>query len=313
MGMGVQRSVIVERQQFPSAPFSRHVNLLAGGRQVIGKSSAARPAGIDLLFFLLSCCTSRSHDKALLARLRLHRQQTCVSLALHTLRHWSASVYFVRSNPASFGVHSSPASQASTARNLPLFQLTMASRKPNLHVVMPDCSQASRDFGILQGGIRSPRSPRFREVFDAPFSEALMNASRTTLATDSSGSYPCPDQHNGLEMETKRHASHGSMRSKNQSQSSSPLQWRQDSWTSSEATRRASVNDRIRDWARKSFTFSRKNSEQSDDGYFGHSQRRSSKSAVVTPTSETSTPYSFASPDRYSRPVVAVAEVDEPR
>ncbi|UNI14584.1 hypothetical protein JDV02_010832 [Purpureocillium takamizusanense] len=188
----------------------------------------------------------------------------------------------------------------------------MASRKPSLHVIMPDCPQASRDFGNLQNGIRSPRSPRFREVFDAPFSEALMNASRTTLATDSSGSYPGPDQqHNRPEMEAKRHTSHGSTRAKTQAQSSSPLQWRQDSWSSSEQSRRASVNDRIREWARKSFVFSRKNSEQSDDGYFSHSQRRASKSTVVTPASEASTPCTFASPDRYSRPVVAVTEEDE--
>ncbi|KAJ6446212.1 pyruvate carboxylase [Purpureocillium lavendulum] len=189
----------------------------------------------------------------------------------------------------------------------------MASRKPSLHVVMPDRPQASTDFHGLQSGIRSPRSPRFREVFDAPFSEALMNASRTTLATDSTGSYPGFDHHSSFEGEAKRHASYSSMRTKAQAQSPSPLQSRQDSWTSSETTRRSSVNDRIREWARKSFVFSRKNSAQSDDGYFSHSQRPPCKSAVVTPTSEASTPYAFTSPDRYARPVVAVAEVDESR
>ncbi|OAQ72169.1 hypothetical protein VFPPC_00207 [Pochonia chlamydosporia 170] len=98
------------------------------------------------------------------------------------------------------------------------------------------------------------RSPRFHEDFDAPFSEALLNASTITLSTDSDRS-PLPQETS--DMSTKQ----------TQTQSPRPMQTREDSWSSTHSSRSTSstnsgVNDRIREWARKSFLVRRR----SDDG-----------------------------------------------
>ncbi|KHN96425.1 uncharacterized protein MAM_05714 [Metarhizium album ARSEF 1941] len=97
------------------------------------------------------------------------------------------------------------------------------------------------------------RSPRFREDFDAPFSEALLNASTMTLATETDTS-PL-SQHPGDMSITKP------------AHSPRPPQSREDSWSSTNSSRSATsaspgVNDRIKEWARKSFMARRR----SDDG-----------------------------------------------
>ncbi|KJZ80608.1 hypothetical protein HIM_00458 [Hirsutella minnesotensis 3608] len=154
----------------------------------------------------------------------------------------------------------------------------MASRKPDFHLSLPPRDQTNGPY--LRPAMSSPRSPRFHEDFDAPFSEALLNASRTTLATDISDSYPSTQSRHSLEGEAKRPmpAAVGTMR-KSRVQSPAPLQTRQHTWAASEASRRVSVNERIRDWARKSLVFARKNPEQSDDTDFPRDDRRHSKAS----------------------------------
>ncbi|KID90334.1 hypothetical protein MGU_03039 [Metarhizium guizhouense ARSEF 977] len=97
------------------------------------------------------------------------------------------------------------------------------------------------------------RSPRFREDFDAPFSEALLNASTMTLATESDKS-PLSQHPSDISITKPVH-------------SPRPTQSREDSWSSTNSSRSASssssgVNDRLREWARKSFLGLRR----SDDG-----------------------------------------------
>lgn len=181
----------------------------------------------------------------------------------------------------------------------------MASRKPDFRLPMPLVTDHLADTDAQRqpgAALRSPRSPRFREDFDAPFSEALLNASRTTLATDASGSYPSSQSRNSLDVECRRHASYASASAsasassataatslrRTQAPPPSPLQLRQDSWTSSESNRRSSVNERIREWAKKSFVFSRKASvDQSDDAADrGPDRRQVSQPAAVGPTSD---------------------------
>ncbi|TWU71156.1 hypothetical protein ED733_001947 [Metarhizium rileyi] len=97
------------------------------------------------------------------------------------------------------------------------------------------------------------RSPRFHEDFNAPFSEALLNASTVTLATESDKS-PLSKPPSNMSV-TK------------QAPSSRPVQSRGDSWSSLNSTpgtgtSAPGVNDRIKEWARKSFLALRR----SDDG-----------------------------------------------
>lgn len=222
----------------------------------------------------------------------------------------------------------------------------MASRKPDLRLSMPERDQASADSQHPQNtkiSPRSPRSPRFREDFDAPFSEALMNASSTALTTDVSGSFPSTQNRNSVYGGSRRHnTSHttfttdlsGSFPS-TQSRNSidgggkhytyagtapktqvepEPFQARHDSWTpTSESTRQSSVNDRIREWAKKSFPFSRKGSVQSEDGTFSHQPGRRLSKPVINPPSDNTNPDTCASPDKYRQSVIAVTEVKGPR
>ena len=190
----------------------------------------------------------------------------------------------------------------------------MASRKPNLHVPMPGTSRAGSESHGSRSSIRSPRSPRFHEIFDAPFSEAFMNDSRTTLATDSSSSSPSWQIRASLEGHGKRRTSYETVRVKSQPQPPPPAQWRQDSWASSDSTRRSSVNDRIREWARKSFVFSRKNSHPSDDGYFAQEQRPALKPNAATPTFDASPTDAVARPANPCRKsVILVGEASRPK
>ncbi|POR36154.1 Uncharacterized protein TPAR_03638 [Tolypocladium paradoxum] len=194
----------------------------------------------------------------------------------------------------------------------------MASRKPDLRVSMPDREQADADSQRPENAKRSPRSPRsprFREDFDAPFSEALMNASLTTLATDISGSFVSTHSRNSVDGDGKRHTVAGTMH-KTQAQSPGPPQARHESWMSSRSSRRRfSFNDRIREWAKKSFVaFSRKDSEKSEERSFSHHNgRRLTNSVIVNPASDNTNSDTHTSPDKDRQPVVAVTEVKNPR
>lgn len=146
---------------------------------------------------------------------------------------------------------------------------TMEDRRPNLTLPLP--IREPYEFQRPQTSLRSPsiRSPRFREDFDAPFSEAIMNASRTTLATDTI-SYPSTG--------TNSRTSIGD------SERPSPLRLthRNASWES-ETKRRARVNDRILEWAKRSWgaVRSRSNSNSNKGDYFD-SQPAASQSSVAT-------------------------------
>ncbi|KAK2612451.1 hypothetical protein QQS21_001555 [Conoideocrella luteorostrata] len=100
----------------------------------------------------------------------------------------------------------------------------------------------------------STRSPRFHEDFDAPFSEALVNASSIPPATDTAESSPSSQHYSSISIDSMDHPHR-------------PAQSREDSWSSTYSRRSTSigsgVNDRIRDWARRSFHLPRR---RSDDG-----------------------------------------------
>ncbi|KAJ9425030.1 hypothetical protein QL093DRAFT_1239654 [Fusarium oxysporum] len=114
----------------------------------------------------------------------------------------------------------------------------MTDRRPILTLPLP----ARDPFESQQPGssLQSPsiRSPRFHEDFDAPFSLDIMNASRTTLATDTM-SYPSTGttSRNSFGCDGDRPP---------------PLQYRNASWES-ETKRRSKVNDRILEWAKRSW------------------------------------------------------------
>lgn len=130
------------------------------------------------------------------------------------------------------------------------------ANKPDLHLTMPE--QQKPDVHLPQS---ATRSPRFVEDFEAPFSEALLNASRTTLVTDSSENSPAAQQWSGFETQDSLYPQVGSIR-KSPSSISRPAQTREDSWSSSDSSRSSTVNDKLRNWARKSMRLSRRRSEQ---------------------------------------------------
>lgn len=106
-----------------------------------------------------------------------------------------------------------------------------------------------------------------------------MNASRTTLATDFSDSYPSSNSHHSQDADNRRQgpATNKSTPPRARLQSPSPHQLRQDSLPPSEPAKASSVNDRIRDWARKSFPLTRKGPEQPDEMESPRRARRQSK------------------------------------
>ncbi|KAF4456460.1 hypothetical protein F53441_1410 [Fusarium austroafricanum] len=144
----------------------------------------------------------------------------------------------------------------------------MADRRPVLTLPLParDPYEASRPGSSVQNP--SIRSPRFREDFDAPFSLDIMNASRTTLATDTM-SYPSTG--------TASRNSFGC-----DSDRPSPLQFRNASWES-EIKRRSKVNDRILEWAKRSWGAVRSRSNSKDDYFEGHSAQ-SPTSDIMSPS-----------------------------
>ncbi|KAG5658829.1 hypothetical protein KAF25_007382 [Fusarium avenaceum] len=171
----------------------------------------------------------------------------------------------------------------------------MANRRPALTLPLPD--REPYDSQRSESSLQSPsiRSPRFREDFDAPFSLDIMNASRTTLATDTM-SYPSP-------VTTSRN-SFG-----NDGERPTPLQLRNATWES-ETKRRSKVNDRILEWAKRSWGAVRARSDSKGDYFDSHSSQ-SPTSDIMSPSSDNISP---SEPDggqvthEYGRAVVSVTE-----
>ncbi|KAH7209472.1 hypothetical protein DER44DRAFT_292227 [Fusarium oxysporum] len=154
----------------------------------------------------------------------------------------------------------------------------MTDRRPILTLPLParDPFESQRPGSSLQSP--SIRSPRFHEDFDAPFSLDIMNASRTTLATDTM-SYPSTGttSRNSFGCDGDRPP---------------PLQYRNASWES-ETKRRSKVNDRILEWAKRSWgavrTRSNSKDDPKDDYFEGHSAQ-SPTSDMTSPSSDNITP-----------------------
>ncbi|RFU76100.1 hypothetical protein TARUN_6129 [Trichoderma arundinaceum] len=111
----------------------------------------------------------------------------------------------------------------------------MASRKPDFHLQMPAMSQSD-----LQYQSRSPmRSPRFREDFDAPFSESFLDPPppKTSYFVESKDKVQPPPQRSF-----------------------------DDSWVQV-PKRRESVNGKVLQWAKRSLTIKRQRpSTRAGDG-----------------------------------------------
>ncbi|KAL6908535.1 hypothetical protein GGI43DRAFT_146539 [Trichoderma evansii] len=111
----------------------------------------------------------------------------------------------------------------------------MASRKPDFHLLMPAASQPD-----LQFQSRSPiRSPRFHEDFDAPFSESFLDPPppKTSYFVESKDKVPPPPQRSY-----------------------------DDSWVQL-PKRRASVNDKVLQWAKRSLTIKRQRPSRPGEGF----------------------------------------------
>lgn len=183
----------------------------------------------------------------------------------------------------------------------------MTARKPNLKIPLPE--RPDLDPQRPQTSLRSPsiRSPRFVEDFDAPFSEAIMNASRTTLATDTM-SFPSTEQtsRNSMSVESERRPSLGN---KKAIIPPSPLRLRNPSWES-ESKRRSNVNDRIREWARKSWGAVKSRPDVKGD-YFSNQATRSQSSVLMSPSNiiSPSEPDGGESSNSYAKTKISVTEV----
>lgn len=185
---------------------------------------------------------------------------------------------------------------------------TMTTRRPNLKIPLPERQDA--DFQRNQTTLRSPsiRSPRFVENFDAPFSEAIMNASRTTLATDTM-SFPSTEQNsrNSIGGESDRRPSLSSRQTT--MPPPSPLRLRNPSWES-ESKRRSNVNDRIREWAKKSWGAVKTRPDTKGD-YFNNQATRSQSSILMSPsnTISPSEPDGGAPVNNYIKSKISVTEL----
>ncbi|KAH6898350.1 hypothetical protein B0T10DRAFT_105827 [Thelonectria olida] len=154
----------------------------------------------------------------------------------------------------------------------------MASRKPNLTLPLPEKEQP--DFQLSSTSTTSLRSPRFIENFDAPFSEAIMNASSATLATDTM-TFPSTSSSSNDRASFGDESRPQPPFSRNNSGlvSPSPLRQRHSTWES-DTKRRAKINDRIREWARKSWGAARGRPD-TRSGYFDSNPKHSKSSAAL--------------------------------
>lgn len=184
----------------------------------------------------------------------------------------------------------------------------MAARRPNLKIPLPE--RQDFDFQRPQASFRSPsiRSPRFVENFDAPFSEAIMNASRTTLATDTM-SFPStePASRTSTGGESERRPSLGSRLAT--MPPPTPLRLRNPSWES-ESKRRSNVNDRIREWAKRSWGAVKTRPDTKGD-YFDNRASRSQSSVSMSPsnTISPSEPDGGELVNSYTRAKISAAEL----
>ncbi|KAF4594578.1 hypothetical protein GQ602_000191 [Ophiocordyceps camponoti-floridani] len=129
----------------------------------------------------------------------------------------------------------------------------MASRKCDFRIIMPVNHRIySTGFLPRSTSCIGPRSPRFHEDFEAPFSEAVLNASRTTFASETSdGLQSCSQSRHSIDADYKQQ----------ECPPASP-----NNWQSTEHSKRSSINDRIREWAKRSLNFKRKSDDvQPDD------------------------------------------------
>ncbi|KAM5351719.1 hypothetical protein ACJ41O_004442 [Fusarium nematophilum] len=163
----------------------------------------------------------------------------------------------------------------------------MASRRPNLTLPLPLPDREPYDLQRPQTSLRSPsiRSPRFREDFDAPFSEAIMNASRTTLATDT---ISFPSTGTASRTSIGGDSEPPSFSTKQPAVPPTPLRLRHASWES-ETKRRARVNDRILEWARRSWSAVRSRSNSNGD-YFDSYPPQNQSTVAVSPSPGDITP-----------------------
>ncbi|RGP62870.1 hypothetical protein FLONG3_10092 [Fusarium longipes] len=169
----------------------------------------------------------------------------------------------------------------------------MTNRRPALTLPLPDREQY--DSQRPQSSLQTPpiRSPRFREDFDAPFSVDIMNASRTTLATDTM-SYPstAATSRNSFGYDGDQ---------------TPPPYLRNASWES-ETKRRSKVNDRILEWAKKSWGAVRTRSDSKVD-YFDSHSAQSPTNNMMSPSSDNIAPSEPDGPQAnidYTRAVVTV-------
>lgn len=159
-----------------------------------------------------------------------------------------------------------------------------------------------------QRQVSMPRSPRFREDFDAPFSMALMNVSRTTIATDISF---CPSSQNRASFDGDRSLSSSSASANHQTnaQLSPSIPWR-DNRFDSRLSRRISVNEKIRQWAKRSMIRVRPNPDSAEDGdAIGRRKRRATKD---TNTEDTTTKqHETAGSTRPPQAIITITEVSD--
>ncbi|PFH57929.1 hypothetical protein XA68_14369 [Ophiocordyceps unilateralis] len=156
----------------------------------------------------------------------------------------------------------------------------MASRRCEFRLSMPanhrvySTGFVPQSTSTLSRASRAPRSPRFHEDFDAPFSEALLNASCTTFASDAShSSQSCHSIDANVRHHSPPISAHNVRRPS-----------RKFSWQTAESSRRSILNDRLRDWAKRSLALGRKsNHAPSDDVVFSYLRRPSFKGPTDEP------------------------------
>ncbi|PHH61553.1 hypothetical protein CDD81_290 [Ophiocordyceps australis] len=137
----------------------------------------------------------------------------------------------------------------------------MASCDTDSFFSLPIWDSASLGQPAARHGASSPRTPRFHENFDAPFSETLINASRTALHDDATASCAALARQSRDSLDADMTQS-TSCRTSDLALTFAPL--RHGSLALSHISRRASINLKIPRWAKKSLTLPRKASDASD-------------------------------------------------
>ncbi|KAL7936237.1 hypothetical protein V8C35DRAFT_297267 [Trichoderma chlorosporum] len=155
----------------------------------------------------------------------------------------------------------------------------MALRKPDFHLQMPAMSQSH-----LQFQPRSPmRSPRFREDFDAPFSESFLD-------------HPSPPKTSYFD-ESKNKIAPPPQRSYD------------DSWVPPK--RRSSVNDKVLQWAKRSLTIKRQRPPRLGDG-FADARTPSSRSSRRISSLPVESVFGKRSTHIQPPTIITVAEIPKP-